>query len=101
MDRAFDECTGIRELWIPASIEHLPGSPVFGGVKKVERLTLLGSTLSPGVVAIVKGCLMPMAKVIGPALVRQKAIASRSPPPERGGVEIVHSCALRLAARST
>jgi hypothetical protein len=45
---------------------------VFRDVKKVKRLTLLGSTLSPGVVAIVKGCLTPTAKVVGPALVGQK-----------------------------
>jgi hypothetical protein len=45
---------------------------VFRGVKKVERLTLLGSTLSPGVVEAVKDCLTSTAKVIGPALVGQK-----------------------------
>jgi hypothetical protein len=72
MDQAFCECTGLKELQIPASISDLNGDDVFRGVKNVERLTLLGSTLSPGVVAIVKGCLTPTAKVIGPALVGQK-----------------------------
>jgi hypothetical protein len=51
---------------------NLIGSDVFHGVKKVECLTLLGSALSPGVVAIVEGCLTPTARVIGPALVGQK-----------------------------
>jgi hypothetical protein len=72
MDRAFDECTGLEELQIPANISNLRGSDVFHGVKKVERLTLLGSTWSPGVIANVKGCLTPTAKVIGPALVGRK-----------------------------
>jgi hypothetical protein len=72
MDRSFYECTGIRELQMPASISNLTGSDAFHGVKKVECLTLLGSTLSPGVVANVKGCLTPTAKVIDPALVGHK-----------------------------
>jgi hypothetical protein len=71
-DQAFYECTGLKELQIPASISNLTGSDVFRGVKKVERLALLGSTLSPGVVSIVKGCLTPTAKVFGSALVGQK-----------------------------
>jgi hypothetical protein len=72
MDRAFDACKDLTELQIPANISNLTGGCVFRDVKKVERLTLLGSTLSPGIVAIVKGCLMQTAKVIGPALVGQK-----------------------------
>jgi hypothetical protein len=72
MDQAFCECVGLKELQIPASISNLTGSDRFHGVEKVERLTLLGSTLSPGVVAIVKGCLTPTAKVVGLALVGQK-----------------------------
>jgi hypothetical protein len=72
MHEAFKECTGLKELQIPASIKHLTGRDVFRDVQKVERLTLLGSTLSPGVVAMVEGCLRPTAKVIGPALVGQK-----------------------------
>jgi hypothetical protein len=72
MDLAFDDCSGIVELWIPASISNFTGSEVFRGVKNVERLTLLCSALSAGVVAIVKGCLTPTAKVISPALVGQK-----------------------------
>jgi hypothetical protein len=72
MDQAFYECTGIGELWIPASISNLTGSDVFHGVEKVERLTLFGSTLSRGIVAIVKDCLTPTAKVVGSALIGQK-----------------------------
>jgi hypothetical protein len=72
MDQAFYECKNLRELQIPASISTLTGSDVFYGVTKVERLTLLGSTLSPGVISIVKGCITPTARVIGPALVGQK-----------------------------
>jgi hypothetical protein len=72
MDEAFYECTGLKELRIPASISNLTGSDVFRGVKNVERLTLLGSTLSSRVIAIVKGCLTPTAKVIGLALVGQE-----------------------------
>jgi hypothetical protein len=71
-EKAFDECTGLIELQIPASIEHIIGSVVFRCVKSVEHLTLLGSTLSPGVVAIVKDCLTPTARVIGPSLVGQE-----------------------------
>jgi hypothetical protein len=72
MDRAFFKCTGLKELKIPASISNLTGSDVFHGVKNVDRLTLLGSTLSPEVVAKIKGCLTPTAKVVGPALAGQK-----------------------------
>jgi hypothetical protein len=72
MDWAFCECTGLKELQIRASISNFTGSDVFHGVKHVERLTLLGSALSPRVVATVKGCLTPTAKVIGPALIGQK-----------------------------
>jgi hypothetical protein len=72
MELVFCECTGIMELQMPASISELIGTDVFHGVKKVERLTLLGSKLSPWIVEIVKGCLTPTAKVFGPALVGQK-----------------------------
>jgi hypothetical protein len=74
MNRAFYECTGLEELQIPASISSSTGSDVFRGVRKVERLTLLGSRLSSEVVAVVEGCLTPTAKVIGPALVGQKFV---------------------------
>jgi hypothetical protein len=70
------KCPGDRDggilRQIPGSISNLSDSDVFGGVKKIELLTLLGSTLSPRVVANLKGCLTPTAKVIGPALVGQK-----------------------------
>jgi hypothetical protein len=72
MDGAFYKCTGLEELQIPASISKWMDLNVFGGVKKVERLTLLGPTLSPKVVAMVEGCLTPTAKVIGPALAGRK-----------------------------
>jgi hypothetical protein len=64
-------------------VEHLTGSEVFHGVKNVERLTLLGSTLSPGVIELVKGCLTLTAKVVGPALVGQKF--DRFAPPDGEG----------------
>jgi hypothetical protein len=72
MDHAFNECTGLRELQIPASISNLTGSDVFYGVRKVERLALFGSTMSPRVVANVKDCLTPTAKVIGLGLFVRK-----------------------------
>jgi hypothetical protein len=62
MDQAVDECTGLRELQIPAGISNLTVSHVFRGVKKIRRLTLPGSLLSPIIVQ----------KVFGPALVGQK-----------------------------
>jgi hypothetical protein len=62
----------LKDLQIPASISNLTGNDVFRGVDKVERLILLGWTLSPGVVAIVQSCLTSTAKVFGPALVGQK-----------------------------
>jgi hypothetical protein len=45
---------------------------VFKGVRKLERLTLLGSPLSPTAVAGLIDCLTPGAKVIGSALVGQQ-----------------------------
>jgi hypothetical protein len=59
------------ELQIPSHFSIL-GEGVFEGVTKLERLTLVGSRLSPAVVASLKGCLTPSAKVIGPALVGEK-----------------------------
>jgi hypothetical protein len=49
----------------------LEGKGVFGGVTKLEHLTLVGSVLSPAVVSELEGCLTSTAKVIGPALVEQ------------------------------
>jgi hypothetical protein len=45
----------------------------FYGVTRLERVTLVGSPLSPSVVAALEGCLVPTAKVVGAALVGQKA----------------------------
>jgi hypothetical protein len=48
------------------------GEGAFGGVAKIERLTLVGSRLLPAVVASLEHCLTSNAKVIGAALVGQK-----------------------------
>jgi hypothetical protein len=72
MDQAFYECTGLKELQIPASISNLTGDDVFRGVKEVDRLTLLGSKLSWRVIRNIRDCLTPTAKVVGPELVGRK-----------------------------
>jgi hypothetical protein len=48
------------------------GVEVFGGVRKVERLTLVGSRLSPAVVASLSDCLTWTAKVNGADLAGQR-----------------------------
>jgi hypothetical protein len=71
-DSAFSGCSGLRQLRMPSRFRRLGESVVFLGVTKLERLTLLGARLSPAVVASLKGCLSPAARLIGPALVGQK-----------------------------
>jgi hypothetical protein len=68
---AFSDCAALTELEIPSSmkvIDHL----AFKGVRKLERVTLVGSPLSPSVVGALEGCLMSTAKVVCAALVGQK-----------------------------
>jgi hypothetical protein len=61
----------LTQLQIPSSFANL-GSDVFRGVTLLQRLTLLGSALSPGVVANLEGCLAPAARVFGPSLVGKR-----------------------------
>jgi hypothetical protein len=60
----------LTQLQIPLNCVSL-GSGVFRGVTNLQRLTLLGSPLSPGVVANLEGCLAPAAQVFDPSLVGQ------------------------------
>jgi hypothetical protein len=62
----------LTELRFPSNLVGLKGKGVFNGVTKLERLTLVGSVLLPGVVSKLEGCLTSTAKVIGPALVEWK-----------------------------
>jgi hypothetical protein len=68
---AFRNCSGLTELQMPSSFSSL-GNGVFQGVTKLERLTLLGSPLSPAVARMLRGCLNATAKVIGSARVMQR-----------------------------
>jgi hypothetical protein len=65
---AFSDCSGLTELSIPSSFSGLGDGDVFGGVTKIERVTVLGSPLSQSVVAGLEGSLTPGAKVLGAAL---------------------------------
>jgi hypothetical protein len=61
----------LTKLKIPSSLSRL-GGDAFGGVNKLECLTLLGSRLVPAVVESLGDSLTPTAKVIGRDLVGQK-----------------------------
>jgi hypothetical protein len=54
-------------------VTYLRGKSVFQGVNKLERLTLVGSVLSPAVVVALEGCLASTARVIGPALIERES----------------------------
>jgi hypothetical protein len=69
---AFSRCLCLTELRFPSNLVGLGEKGVFNGVTKLERLTLVGSVLSSGVVSELEGCLTSMAKVIHPALVARK-----------------------------
>jgi hypothetical protein len=71
-DSSFSGCSGLTRVQIPSTFSSLFYRDVFNGVKGLEHLTLLGSPLSPAVVASLEGCLVPTATVIGSALVGQK-----------------------------
>jgi hypothetical protein len=64
---AFRGCTRLTQLQIPSSIQCL-GHDVFEGVRQLERLTLLGFSVSPEVESSLSLCLAPTAEVIGRAL---------------------------------
>jgi hypothetical protein len=70
---AFSGCSGLRQLRFPSSLTCLGGKGVFQGVTKLERLTLVGSVLSPAVVLALEGCLTSTATVIGPALIERES----------------------------
>jgi hypothetical protein len=61
----------LTQVGIPSNMEVVDRR-AFEGVGKLERVTLVGSPLSPSVVAALEGCLMSTAKVVGAALVGQK-----------------------------
>jgi hypothetical protein len=69
---AFARCWCLTQLRFPASVPCLGGKSVFEGVTRLDRLTLVGSVLSPAVVMALEGCLTSTAKVISPALVGRK-----------------------------
>jgi hypothetical protein len=68
---AFQGCSDLAWLEIPSSFRDL-GDGVFAGVARIEQLTLVGSVLSPAVVAAVEGCLLSSARVVDPALAGRK-----------------------------
>jgi hypothetical protein len=68
---AFHDCSALTELEIPSSMKVI-ALEAFEGVRKLESVTLVGSPLSPSVVAALEGCLMSTAKVVGAALAGQK-----------------------------
>jgi hypothetical protein len=62
----------LTQLRFPSNGTELGGKSVFWGVERLERLTLVGSVLSPAVVEALEGCLTSTAKVISPTLVERK-----------------------------
>jgi hypothetical protein len=67
----FHDCSPLTQVEIPSGFAIM-GDHVFGGVTKIERLTLVGSPLSPSVVASLDGRLKSTAKVFGAALAGQR-----------------------------
>jgi hypothetical protein len=61
----------LTQVEIPASMKVIDRR-AFEGVRRLKCVTLVGSPLSPSVVAALEGCLMPTAKVVGAALAGQK-----------------------------
>jgi hypothetical protein len=68
---AFCGCSGLTHLEVPSNLSQL-GEGVFTGVTKLERLTLVGSVLSPAVVAALRGGLTLTAKVVGADLAARR-----------------------------
>jgi hypothetical protein len=68
---AFYNCRALTQVEIPSSMTTI-NLQAFDGVRKLERVTLVGSWLSPLVVAALEECLMSTAKVVGAALAGQK-----------------------------
>jgi hypothetical protein len=67
---AFSDCSALTQVEIPSSMK-LIDRRAFHGVTRLERVTLVGSPLSPSVVAALEGCLMSTAKVVGHGLAGQ------------------------------
>jgi hypothetical protein len=68
---AFAWCSSLTTMVLPSNIMTL-GANVFFGVTKLERLTLVGSPLSPLVVASLEYCFASTAKMFSAALAGQK-----------------------------
>jgi ankyrin repeat protein len=64
---AFDGCSNLTKLEIPSGFSRM-GERVFACVKKIDHLTLVGSSLSPTLVASLRNCLTKTAKVYGACL---------------------------------
>jgi hypothetical protein len=68
---AFEGCSSLTTMVLPSNLMTIGGNAFFG-VTKLERLKLVGSSLSPLVVASLGGCLTSTAKVFSAALAGQK-----------------------------
>jgi hypothetical protein len=68
---AFRDCSVLTRVEIPSNVATM-GIDVFDGVRKIERLRLVGSRLSPAVVAALRDCLTLTAKVNCAALTGQR-----------------------------
>jgi hypothetical protein len=62
--RAFENCRGLTRVTIPSDLVDL-ARYVFSGVRTIEVLTLVGSTLSQQVIEQLRDCLARDAQVIG------------------------------------
>jgi hypothetical protein len=61
----------LTQLEVPSNFTNL-GEGVFTAVTKLKRLTLVGSVLSPAVVAALRGGLTLTAKVVGADLAARR-----------------------------
>jgi hypothetical protein len=67
---AFSNCAALTQVEIPSNVKFIELDAF--DVSKLERVTLVGSPLSPSVVGALEGCLVSTAKVVGAALAGQK-----------------------------
>jgi hypothetical protein len=68
---AFRSCSRLTRVEIPSGLAQ-KGDCVFAHVAGIEYLTLVGSPLSSSIIAGLRGCLIPTAKVFGAALAGQR-----------------------------
>jgi hypothetical protein len=68
---AFRDCSTLTQVELPSSMRDIDRL-AFDRVRKLERVTLVGSLLSPSAVEALEGCLMPTAKVVGAALAGER-----------------------------